>query len=401
MTYDFDTVISRKKTDSLKWDVKDNELPMWVADMDFKTAPEIIKDLEDRVSHGIFGYSIIPDEWYDAYISWWKKRHDFTIEKEWLVFCTGVIPAISSTVRKLTSPNEKVVIQTPVYNVFFNCIFNNGCRVLQNELIYENGEYRMDFEDLEQKLSDPQTTLMILCNPQNPSGKIWDKDTLQRVGKLCVKYNVAVISDEIHCDIITPGKKYVPFASVSTECRACSITCIAPTKAFNLAGLHSAAVFIPNPYLRHKIWRALNTDEVAEPNAFAITAAVSAFTKGEPWLDALNSYIDDNRKLAEEYIDKRIPFMKAVRGEATYLIWLDIKDITSKLSKRIDTKKLSRFVAEYVREKTGLFVTEGDEYGDAGEGFLRINVACPKSVLKDGLERLENGIDMLVKEYDL
>ena len=401
MTYDFDTVISRKNTASLKWDVKDNELPMWVADMDFKTAPEIIKDLDQRVAHGVFGYSIIPDEWYDAYITWWKKRHGFEIEKEWLIFTTGVIPAISSTVRKLTTPNEKVVIQTPVYNVFFNCIFNNGCRVLQNALIYENGNYRMDFEDLEKKLSDPQTTLMILCNPQNPSGKIWDRETLEKVGDLCVKYNVAVISDEIHCDIVTPGKKYIPFASVSTNCRACSITCIAPTKTFNLAGLHTAAVFIPNPYLRHKIWRALNTDEVAEPNAFAVTAAVSAFTKGEPWLDELNEYIYNNRKITEDYIAENIPMIKAVRGEATYLIWLDIKDISSKLCDRLDTKKISRFVTEYIREKTGLFMTEGDEYGDSGEGFIRINVACPKSMLSDGLKRLKNGIDMLVKEYDL
>ena len=285
MTYDFDTVISRKNTSSLKWNVKENELPMWVADMDFQTAPEIIRALKARTEHGIFGYSEVEDDWYKAYISWWSRRHGLKIEKDWLVFCTGVIPAISSSVRKLTTPNENVVIQTPVYNIFFNSIINNGCRPLENALIYENGEYRMDFEDLEMKLSDPQTTLMLLCNPQNPTGKIWDFKTLKTVGDLCAKYNVTVISDEIHCDLVAPGKEYIPFASVSENCKNNSITCIAPTKAFNIAGLNTAAVCIPNKELRHKIWRALNTDEVAEPNAFAVGAAVAAFTEGEAWLN--------------------------------------------------------------------------------------------------------------------
>ena len=401
ITYDFDSIISRKDTASLKWDVKEGELPMWVADMDFKCAPQLIEALQKRVAHGVFGYSEVPDEWYDAYISWWRRRHGLEINKEWLIFCNGVIPAISSTVRKITTPGEKVVIQTPVYSVFFNSIFNNGCRVLQNALIYEDGRYRMDFDDLEKKLSDPQTSLMILCNPQNPSGMIWDRKTLERVGDLCVRYNVAVISDEIHCDLVTPGKKYVPFASVSTNCRACSITCVAPTKAFNLAGLHTAAVIIPNEFLRHKIWRALNTDEVAEPNAFAVTAAVCAFNECEDWLDSLNEYIYKNRMMLEDYVRENIPYIKVFKGDATYLVWLDISGITSKLIGRVSCRYISRFVADHIREKTGLYISQGAEFGEAGEGFLRINIACPQSMLKDGLERLKTGTDLLIKEFDL
>ena len=236
MKYDFDTPINRKNTNSLKWDVKENELPMWVADMDFATAPEIREAIEKRASHGIFGYTVIPDEWYGAYIGWWKTRHSLEIKEDQLIFCTGVIPAISTAVRKLTTPAEKVLIQTPVYNIFFNSILNNGRVVLENPLKYTGGNYEMDFDDLERKLSDPQTTLMLLCNPQNPGGKIWDKATLERVGELCYENNVTVLSDEIHCDLIDPGKNYVPFASVSEKCRENSITCIAPTKAFNLAG---------------------------------------------------------------------------------------------------------------------------------------------------------------------
>ena len=395
MRYDFDTVISRKGTDSMKWNVNENVLPMWVADMDFKTAPEIIDTISKRVEHGIFGYSEVPDEWYEAYISWWKTRHGFTMEKDWLIFCTGVIPAISSSVRKLTTPNENVVIQTPVYNVFFNSILNNGCRVLENELIYEDGEYRMDFDDLEKKLSDPQTTLMLLCNPQNPSGKIWDKQTLERIGDLCVKYNVAVIADEIHCDIVTPGKEYIPFASISTNCRACSITCIAPTKAFNLAGLQTAAVCIPNQFLRHKVWRALNTDEVAEPNAFAIPATVAAFTKGGEWLDQMNEYVSENRRILEEYIKENIPSLKVMHGESTYLVWVDVSGLSERFDGKPSGLPLSRRVASSIKRSAGLFISRGDIYGKAGDEFVRINIACPRSMLMDGLDRLKCGVEAL------
>lgn len=382
MKYDFDTPINRKNTHSLKWDVKENELPMWVADMDFATAPEIREAIEKRALHGVFGYTVIPDEWYGAYIGWWKTRHSLEIKEDQLIFCTGVIPAISTAVRKLTTPAEKVLIQTPVYNIFFNSILNNGRVVLENPLKYTDGNYEMDFDDLERKLSDPQTTLMLLCNPQNPGGKIWDKATLERVGEMCYENNVTVLSDEIHCDLTDPGKNYVPFASVSEKCRENSITCIAPTKAFNLAGLQTAAVMVPNAALRHKMWRALNTDEVAEPNAFAVDAAIAAFTKGEAWLDELRGYIFQNKKTAADFLGEYLPQIRLTPSEATYLLWLDCAEITSSAAE----------LSKHIRKETGLFLSNGAVYGSGGERFLRMNVACPRSVLNDGLERLRRGI---------
>jgi cystathionine beta-lyase len=385
MKYDFDAVINRRGTDSVKWNVGKNELPMWVADMDFRLAPEIEKAIKNRMDHGVFGYSVIPDEWYEAYTNWWKTRHDFKMKKEGLVFCTGVVPAISSIVRKLTTPNENVVIQTPVYNVFFNSVLNNGCRVLESPLIYKNGRYSMDFDDLEKKLSDPQTTLMILCNPQNPAGKIWDRKTLEKVGDLAKKHGVTVVSDEIHCDITEPGKNYVSFASVSEVCREISVSCIAPTKAFNMAGMKSAAVYAENPLLRHKVWRALNTDEIAEPNSFACIAAIAAFSEGGEWLDALRGYISRNRKRVYEFVKNEIPEISVVKSDATYLLWLDISK----------TGMESTEVAAKIREKTGLFLTAGSIYGEAGKYFLRMNIACQKTLLEDGLKRLKKGIKNL------
>ena len=381
--YDFDEVIDRRNTGSLKWDVAENELPMWVADMDFKTAPEIIDAISKRVAHGVFGYSIIPDEWNESYMSWWKRRHGLEIEKDSLIFCTGVVPAISSTVRKLTTPGENVLIMTPVYNIFFNSIFNNGVNVLESPLGYEDGRYFVDYERLEKDLSDPQTSLMIFCNPHNPCGIIWTKEEIARIGALCKKYNVTVISDEIHCDITAPGRSYVPFASASKECADISITCIAPTKCFNMAGLQTAAVMVPNRFLRHKVWRALNTDEVAEPNAFAITAAIAAFDKGEPWLEELRCYLWENRKCVCEFVEKELPQIHIVDADATYLMWLDCSSLTD------DSVVFTRMI----REKTGLYISDGTEYGGNGRYFVRLNTACPRSVLKDGLKRLKTAID--------
>lgn len=372
----------RRNTNSLKWDVAQGELPMWVADMDFQTAPEIREAIMKRAEHGIFGYSVIPDAWYEAYIQWWKMRHGYTMERDWLIFCTGVVPAISSIVRKLTTPAEKVLIQTPVYNIFFNSILNNGRQVLESPLRYDGKEYRIDFADLEEKLSDPQTALMILCNPHNPTGKIWDRQTLEKIGALCSRHHVTVVSDEIHCDLTDPGESYVPFASVSETCRQISITCMAPTKAFNLAGLQTAAVSVPDEVLRHKVWRALNTDEAAEPNAFAVEAAVAAFTRGADWLDALRDYLYENQKLAEAYIEKEIPDVRAVASQATYLLWLDCSGLIG----------CGREAAGFLRRETGLYLSEGSQYGGNGADFLRMNIACPRAVLKDGLERLKNGL---------
>ena len=383
MSYDFDTPVDRRNTYSLKWDVKENELPMWVADMDFQTAPEVREAIQKRAAHGVFGYSIVPEEWYQAYIQWWERRHGFRMDAEWLIFCTGVVPAISSIVRKLTTPAEKVLVLTPVYNIFFNSILNNGRQVLESRLQYDGESYSIDYADLEAKLADPQTSMLIFCNPHNTVGKIWQAEELRKVGELCRKHHVVVVSDEIHCDLTEPGLGYVPFASVSEDCRDNSITCIAPTKAFNLAGMQTAAVCVPDPVLRHKVWRGLNTDEVAEPNAFAIQAAVAAFTRGGAWLDELRCYLHENKVWTTQYIQKEIPQLKVVASQATYLMWLDCSRLTDS----------SEELADVIRESTGLYLSEGGQYGGDGTHFLRLNVACPRSVLEDGLNRLKKGVE--------
>ena len=304
MKYDFDRVVDRRGTYSIKWEVEPGELPMWVADMDFQTAPQIMDAMRKRLEHGVYGYTDVPKEWNDAYINWWRDRHHIQIENDWIMFCTGVIPAISSTVRKLTTPGENVLVMTPVYNTFYNSILNNGRNVLECPLVYENHKYHIDYADLEKKLANPQTSLMILCNPHNPVGKIWDKETLAHIGELCAKHHVLVLSDEIHCDLTMPGFEYTPFASVNETCRDNSITCIAPTKTFNMAGIQTAAIVVPNPYLRHKVWRAINTDEVAEPNVFAVTAAIAAFTQGGEWLDQLREYINQGKTIVKNTLQK-------------------------------------------------------------------------------------------------
>lgn len=380
--YDFDKLTQRRNTESYKWDVEAHELPMWVADMDFETAPEIIMALLRRVEHGIFGYNTVPESWYEAYIRWWQRRHHVTYEKDWLIFSTGVVPILSSVVRKLTTVGENVLIQTPVYNIFFNSIRNNGRNILESPLVYDGEEYRVDFEDLEEKLSNPQTTMMILCNPHNPVGKIWDRETLSRIGELCARHHVVVISDEIHCDLTDPGYEYIPFASVSDVCRDNSVTCIAPTKAFSIPGIQTAAAVVPNPVLRHKVNRGLNTDEVAEPNSFATCAAVAAFTEGEPWLEELRVYLAENKKRVREVIGAKMPEIRVVPSLATYLLWLDCSSITEDAG----------VLTEFIRSHSGLYLTEGEEYGAPGKSFIRMNVACPRARLEDGLERLERSL---------
>lgn len=381
--YNFDKIIDRRGVGSLKWDVPEGELPMWVADMDFETAPPVAEAIRTRAEQGIFGYHVVTEDWYESYIRWWKRRHGFVMEKDWLIFCTGVVPAISSTVRKLTTVGENVLIQTPVYNIFFNSIRNNGRNILESPLVYDGGQYSMDFGDLERKLADPQTTLMLLCNPHNPVGKIWDRETLARVGELCAKHHVLVLSDEIHCDLTDPGCEYVPFASVSEVCRNNSITCVAPTKTFNLAGLQTAAVMVPDPVIRHKLNRGLNTDEVAEPNAFAIGAAVAAFEKGEGWLEELRQYLYENKQLVRQFVKENLPMIRVVPSNATYLLWLDCGAVTE------DTEKLCKFI----RQDSGLYLTEGEEYGRCGRQFIRMNTACPRERLMDGLNRLKKSVE--------
>lgn len=382
MAYDFSKLTNRYHTNSLKWDVNKDELPMWVADMDFETAPEIIEALHERVNHGIFGYNIVSDEYFESIQNWWLKRHHYQIEKEWMMFCTGVVPAISSIVRKMTTVGENVLIQSPVYNIFYNSILNNGRHVLSSDLVYDGQEYHIDFDDLEKKLSLPQTTLMILCNPHNPIGKIWDQETLIKIGNLCAKHHVIVVSDEIHCDITAPDYEYIPFASVSETNLMNSITCIAPTKAFNLAGLQTACIVVPNPVLRHKVNRGINTDEVAEPNSFAVCATIAAFEKGQTWLDELRAYIENNKQIAIQFIEEHLPQLHVIPTQATYLLWIDCSLVCDN----------SVDLVESIRQTTGLYVSDGLEYGENGKCFIRLNVACSLERLNDGLQRLQKGI---------
>ena len=382
METNFDSIVNRRGTGSLKWDVEEGELPMWVADMDFPAAPCIRRALEARVAHGVFGYNILPDAWAEAYVQWWDRRHGFRMEKDWLIFCTGVVPALSTAVRKLTTPAENVLIQTPVYNIFFNSILNNGRRVLESPLRYEDGCYSIDWEDLEAKLADPQTSLMILCNPHNPTGNIWTREELCRIAELCAAHHVTVLSDEIHCDLTDPGYAYTPFAAASELCRQISVTCVAATKAFNMAGLQSAAVCVPNPLLRHRMWRGLNTDEVAEPNSFAVTAVVAALREGAPWLDELRAYLAENKRLVARFIEAELPMLHLTPSHATYLLWLDISALGWD----------SESVAAHIRRCTGLYLSAGKAFGGPQDSFLRLNTACPRQILQEGLQRLKEGI---------
>ena len=380
---DFNLVINRRNTNSLKWDVGANELPMWVADMDVKTANCVTQAIVTKAQSGVFGYQIVPDEWYQSIINWWGVRHEFAIRKEWLCFCTGVVPAITSSVKRLTNVGDNVVVLTPVYDIFYHSIENTGRHVLECPLTYKDGSYDVDFDDLKAKLSDPLSTMLILCNPHNPVGKVWSKDVLKRIGNLCSKHGVTVFSDEIHCDLTAPNVNYTPFASVSETCNNVSVTAISASKAFNLAGLQSAAVFCSNEQLRAKVVRGLNSDELAEPNAFAIEATIAAFSEeGGKWLDGLREHIASNKKIVEDYLLGNLPTVKAITQDATYLMWLDCSAITND----------SQTLADFIRAQTGLFVSAGTKYRGNGNYFLRLNVACPESTLKDGLNRLQQGI---------
>lgn len=386
MQYNFSKLTNRFNTNSLKWDVNNNELPMWVADMDFETAPEIREAIRKKVDFGIYGYTIIPDEYYLSISNWWERRHNLKIEKEWILFCTGVVPAISSIVRKMTREGDNVLVQAPVYNIFYNSIVNNNRKVLSSDLCFDGKEYSIDYEDLERKLSDPATTLMIICNPHNPIGKVWSKETLEKIGELCIKYNVLVVSDEIHCDL-TYGDSYIPFASVSSEIAQNSITCIAPTKTFNLAGVQSSSIIIPNDKIRKMVSRGINTDEVAEPNAFAIEATIAAFTKGEPWLNELIEYLAENKRVVQKFIHNELPSLNLIHSDATYLLWIDCSSIT----------KDSLEFCKFIRKETGLYVSSGHVYGSNGGHFIRMNIACQRERVEDGLSRLKVGVDKYIK----
>lgn len=388
MKYNFDELTDRRGTSSLKWDeASDFELPMWVGDMDFKTAPCVSDAIERRLRHGIFGYNTVPEEWYRAISDRWESAHGFKLNEDWLIFATGVVPAISSSVKRITSHGDNVAVITPSYNVFFNSIENAGRHTLEVKMDYKDGEYSLDFDDLEKKLSHYLTTMLILCNPHNPSGKIWTKEELSKIGELCKEYGVTVLSDEIHCDIVRPGKSYTPFASVNEVCRDISVTCVSASKAFNLAGLQSACVIVPERNLRNKIIRCLNSDELAEPNSFAVCSVIAAFSEGGEWLSALNDYIFENRRICEEFIKSEIPSLTLVKSDATYFLWIDCSQLTSDGTEFRD----------FIRSETGLRLSDGEEYRGNGKSFVRMNIATARQRVYDGLSRLKAAVEKYKK----
>lgn len=327
----------------------------------------------------------MPETFKQCVAKWRSKHHHWQVNTDWILFCTGAIPAISSMVCKLTQPTDAVLVLSPIYNIFYNSIYNNGRTVLESQMNYQNDHYSINFEDLEEKLARKDTSLLIFCNPHNPTGRIWDYETLQKIGELCLKYQVTIISDELHCDLAHPGFEYIPFASVSKEIEQITITCVSASKAFNLAGLQSSAIIIANESLRQLVNRGINTDEVAEPNMFAILAMQAAFEKGNDWLTKLNRYLAANLAYIQRFLAEELPEIHLVESQATYLSWLDCSKFCT------DSEELVTFI----REQTGLVLSAGRIFRGNGQSFLRLNYACPKSQLINGLNRLK----IAIKQY--
>lgn len=384
MKYNFDEIIPRRGTNSYKWDSAGDAdiLPMWVADMDFRTAPPVVEALRKRAEHGIFGYVRVPDAYYAAVTNWFARRHDWQIEKGWIIYTTGVVPALSAVIKALTVPGDKVMVQTPVYNCFFSSIRNNGCGMIANPLIYRNGTYQIDFADLEQKAADPSVKVLLLCNPHNPAGRVWTKQELTRIGDICIRNNVWVIADEIHCELVFPGHTYIPFASISQEFLMHSVTCTSPSKAFNLAGLQIANIISADTDIRMKIDKAINVNEVCDVNPFGVEALMAAYNDSEEWLEELKQYLFANYNYLRAYFAECLPKFPVSMLEGTYLVWVDCSVLNQSSDETVKT----------LLEKEKLWVNEGGLYGEAGEGFIRINIACPRQQLIEGLNRLRRAL---------
>lgn len=379
--YDFDKLTERRGTNSYKWDspADADVLPMWVADMDFEVAPAITKALQERVAQGIFGYTMVPDSYYEAIVDWFKRRHGWTLERDWILYTTGVVPAVSCALKALTLPGEKVLVQTPAYNCFFSSIANSGCQLAENELVYEGGTYHVDFDDFERKCADEKTTVFLLCNPHNPAGRVWKREELERMNDICLKHGVKVVSDEIHCELVMPGFRFVPFASVSAACRDNCVVLNSPSKAFNIAGLQIANIICAAAAVRRRIDRAVNINEVCDVNPFGVLALQAAYTAGEEWLDELNAYIHGNYELVKDFVAAEMPKLKVVRMEGTYLVWLDVMGLES----------TSDELTDKLLKEAKVMVNSGTMYGRrAGEGFIRLNIACPRARLLEGLKRM-------------
>lgn len=378
MKYDFDKVVPRRGTNSYKWDLvkQDDVIPLWVADMDFAVAPPIQEALRKRIEHPVFGYTLVPESYYEAVMGWFARRHDWHIEKDWILYTSGVVPAVSCSIKAFTLPGEKVLLQTPAYNCFFSSIRNQGCEVLENGLIREGDTYRIDYEDFERKCADEKTTVFLLCNPHNPCGRVWTKEELQRMADICRKHHVKVISDEIHCEIIMPGYHFTPFALVDEDN---SVTLNSPSKNFNIAGLQIANIICKNDEWRRRIDRVINIYEVCDVNPFGVIALQAAYNECGDWIDEMNQYVWDNYQYLKRFVLDELPQIQVIRMEGTYLAWLDI--MCYELS--------SDEATEQLLHEGRVFVSSGTLYGKkAGEGYLRLNLACPRETLRQGLIRL-------------
>lgn len=381
MKYDFDKTIDRRATNSYKWDSAPGDvLPMWVADMDFRTAPAIIDALQKRVAHGIFGYTRVPDAYYDAVTSWFSRRHGWDIDREWIIYTSGVVPAVSAVIKALTVPGDKVIVQTPVYNCFFSSIRNNGCEIVSNPLRRTTDTYEMDFDALERCAADPRAKVMLLCNPHNPAGRVWTPDELTRLGNICLRNGVTVVADEIHCELVYQGFKYTPFASLSDAFLHRSVTCVSPSKAFNIAGLQIANIVAFDNDLRSRIDKAININEVCDVNPFGVAATIAAYNEGEEWLNQLVDYLHGNYEAMAEFCRRELAEFPITRLEGTYLVWMDCSSLG------MSSDALEHALLDDAR----LWLNAGTMYGAEGEGYMRWNIACPRSVMLDGLNRFLN-----------
>ena len=376
MKYNFDSINNRVGTNSVKWDIHPDVIPLWVADMDFQVLPELKEALSKRVDEGIFGYTLVPESYYEAIINWFDRRHHWHIDRSWILYTSGVIPAMAAALKAFTLPGEKVLIQTPVYNCFFSSIANCGCEPVENELVREGNTYRIDFADFENKCADPKTTVFLLCNPHNPAGRVWTKEELERMNEICMHHDVKVISDEIHCELIMPGYTFVPFASVSEACADNSVILNSPTKNFNIAGLQIANIICKNRQWLRRIDRAVNINETCDVNPFGVIALQEAYNKGAEWIDELNTYLYDNYKALKDFFHEELPKLEVLKLEGTYLVWVDITAL----------EFTSDEVADKLLKEAKVWVNSGTMYGrKAGQGYLRINIATPRATLRENL----------------
>ena len=386
MIYDFDEIVERRGTGCVKWDEEapcqggcrippEEVIPLWVADMDFRAAPAILEAVRKRAEHGVFGYNIVPESYYEAVISWFCRRHQWSIQRQSILYTTAVVPAMSCVIKASTMPGEKVLILSPAYNCFFSSIKNNGCEVLESPLQVSGDSFEVDWNDFELKCADEKTTLFLLCNPHNPSGRVWTREELTKMNDICKKHGVMVASDEIHCELVMPGYTFVPFGTITEDC----VVMNSPSKNFNTAGLQIANIICPHPSWRRRIDRAININEVCDVNPFGIVALQAAYNESEDWIDQLNKYLLCNYQLLCDYVAEHIPSWRVCRLEGTYLPWVDVSAMgipVEELCDRLLTQGRVR-------------VNPGTMYGpETGKGYIRLNIACPRSVLKEGLERI-------------